>query len=513
MAGIAFSSLRDVWYHNLEKFPRKRAVVCEGVSRSYAECDVLSDRLRRGLAERCGLRKGDRVAIAAPNGLEFFTAYWATMKSGGVVAPVNTRLGTEELAALLDRSEAEILVVHAAHRGALMKAAAGCRRMRHVVGIGFAEGTTPSYEALTAEGGGWDHHPPIAEEDVGILLFTSGTTGLPKGAVMRHGDLLFNNRLAIYAHGLEHSDVHLLAIPMFHPTPVYSLLPTAALTGATVALAPRPDVKEIVDLIERERVTTFFGVPSLFRLLDAYSGLEGRDLGSLRLIAYAGSPMPPVVIGRLRQRFPRARLHNFFGLSETISMTHVLPDADADSRPESIGKALPHIRQRILGEDGLDLPPGEVGELHFHRDNIISGYWKEPDLLAASLRGEWFNTGDLALVDPEGYVYLKGRSKDMIKVAGEQVYGVEVENCIMTHEKVMEAAVIGIAATGIRAHLGELVKAVVVARPGMALTEGEVKRHCMERLASYKVPQVVEFRTELPRNAGGKVLKRLLKEG
>lgn len=513
MPGTTFHSTRDVWYHNLEKFPRKTAVIFDCVPHTYAECDLLSDRLRRALAQQCGFKKGDRLAIAAPNCFEYFIAYWAAVKSGGVVAPVNIRLGTEELGLLIDRSDAETLIVHKSNWPALQKAVAACPKLKHIVGIGFTDGATPSFETMTATGETWDHHPPIAEEDAGILLFTSGTTGIPKGAVMRHGELLFNNRLDIYAHALEHSDVHLLVIPMFHPTPVYSMLPTAALTGATIVLAPRPDVAEIVDLIEKHRVTTFFGVPSLFRLLDAYSGLDKRDLRSLRLIAYAGSPMPPAVIRRLRERFPRVRLHNFFGLSETISMTHVLPDADADTRPESIGKLLPHVRQRILSEDGRDLPPGEIGELHFHRDNVIGGYWKEPGLLEKSMRGEWFNTGDLALVDPDGYVYLKGRSKDMIKVAGEQVYGVEVENCIMTHEKVMEAAVVGVPATGIRAHLGELVKAVIVARPGMTLTESEIKRHCIERLATYKVPQLIEFRADLPRNAGGKVLKRVLKEG
>jgi len=328
---------------------------------------------------------------------------------------------------------------------------------------------------------------------------------------MRHGDLLFNNMLAVYAHGLRHEDVHLLVVPMFHPTATYSLLPTSALLGSTLVLAPTSDIAALARLIQKHRVTTFFGVPALFRLLTTWPGLAGCDLSSLRLVAYAGSPMPVGTVRRLRGIVPGARLHNFFGLTETISMTHVLPDAEAEGRPDSIGKPLPHVRQRILDADGRGLPPGEVGELHFHRDNVICAYWKEPDRLAASMRGDWFNTGDLASVDEEGFVYMRGRSKDMIIVGGENVYALEVENCIATLEGVAEVAVVGVPATGIRAHLGELVKAVVVPEKGVSLGAADVKRHCMERLASYKVPQVVEFREELPRNPGGKVLKRLLR--
>lgn len=174
-------------------------------------------------------------------------------------------------------------------------------------------------------------------------------------------------------------------------------------------------MRYLVDLIHRCRITTFFGVPTMFHFLATLDDIDRLGLGSLCLIAYAGSPMPTVTIQRLREIFPNIWLHNFFGLTETISMTHVLFNADAEQRPESIGKLLPHVRQRIHKADGREAQAGEVGELHFHRDNIIRGYWKEePDRLAESIQGDWFNTGDLAVVDAEGYVVLKGRSKDLI---------------------------------------------------------------------------------------------------
>ena len=511
MSGVPLHSIRDVWYHNLEKFASKPAVIYEGTSYTYRECDLLSDRLRREFAARCDFGKGDRVAVASPNCLGYFITYWAVIKSGGVVVPVNTRLATREREHVLAQSDAQILVVHSSVWQGLRQALSERCPVQHVVGIEFGEAGVTRFESLLEEGGGYDCHPDIAEEDLAIIMHTSGTTGRPKGAMMRHGDLLFNNKLAVYAHGLRHEDVHLLVVPMFHATALYSLLPTSALLGSTIVLARDSRPSYLAKLIEEQRVTTFFAVPMLLGQLCQFGDLDKYDLESLRLIAYAGATMPVATIRRLRGLFPHAMLHNFFGLTETISMTHVLPSRDALVRPESIGKLLPQVSQRIMDEDGRDVGTGQVGKLHFHRTNVICGYWKEPGRLEQSVKGDWFDTGDLAAVDEEGYVYLKGRGKDMIIVGGENVYALEVERCIMTHEGVMDAAVVGVPATGVRIHLGELVKAVVVAGPGADLDEADIKRHCAQNLASYKVPHVVEFRPELPRNPGGKVLKRLLK--
>jgi long-chain acyl-CoA synthetase len=280
--------------------------------------------------------------------------------------------------------------------------------------------------------------------------------------------------------------------------------------GSTIAIAERTDVRYLARVIEKRRVSTFFGVPMMFGLLTQLPDLADFDLSSLRVIAYAGSPMPVGTILKLRELFPGVMLHNFFGLTETISMTHVLPSCDAATHPESIGKLLPQVSQRILDGEGNEVPLGTVGRLHLHRSDIICGYWKEPDRLEQSMRGDWFDTGDLASVDEDGYTCVKGRSKDMVIVGGENVYALEVEQCLMAHEGVLEAAVVGVPATGVRAQLGELVKAFVVPQPDAELTEQDLRRHCAERLATYKVPAYVEFRDALPRNPTGKVLKREL---
>jgi acyl-CoA synthetase (AMP-forming)/AMP-acid ligase II len=298
---------------------------------------------------------------------------------------------------------------------------------------------------------------------------------------------------------------------MYHCTPLYSLMPACAYLGATLAVTSETAAGRQAAEASASGTTVWFGVPTLFHQLAAAPKLEPELLAGVRLLAYAGSPMRPQTIRRLRERWPRLALHNFFGLTETISMTHVLPSCDALERAESVGKVLPEVYVRILDERGAELPRGETGELCFHRSNVIRSYWKQPELLERCFTGDWFRTGDLALEDDDGYLYLQGRSKDMIIVSGENVYAAEVEAAVSSCPGVAEVAVVGVPAEGVRASLGELVKAVVGREPGSDLNELGVKRFCSGELASYKVPHVVEFRNELPCNPAGKVLKEKLK--
>jgi acyl-CoA synthetase (AMP-forming)/AMP-acid ligase II len=508
-------STRDMWENNLPRFPRKTAVVEGDTTLSYAEANERIERLRTAFAARLGIRQHDNVPVLLPNSLEYYLVYWALVKLGAVVVPVNTRLRPEEMRHILRSTDGSVLIAHESLWKTAHAALPDCPNIKTVVSVGFkADGLIPYDELAATEPQPYDP-PAIAPEDLAIIMHTSGTTGVPKGALMRHADLLFNVKCAIIAQSWRHEDVHLLVVPMFHATALYSMLPSSAYLGSTVVIAPRPHVPDLIHLIEKHRCTTFFGVPTLFYWLVHQRELDRHDLSSLRLIAYAGSMMPPQTIHKLRELFPNVELHNFFGLTETISMTHVLPSCDVATHADSIGKPLPDIHQLIIDEDRRPVPRGTVGELCFHRSNVVTGYWKRPGLLEEACF-EWegqpyFNTGDLAVVNEDGYVYLKGRKKDMIIVGGENVYALEVENCILTHEDVMEVAVVGIAATGASAYLGELVKAVVVPKPGRKLGELDIKRHCAARLAGYKVPTLVEFRDALPRNPGGKVLKRELK--
>lgn len=508
MPGLNLPTLVDTWHNTVEKWPRKIAVVVGGASYTYGELDARIARLTARLQAH-GVAKGDRVAVAMPNGIEFYLAYWATLRAGAILAPVNTRLGEPEMRYVFENIAPKVVFLHgdvAAQVGPALPAGP------HRIGVAWP-GAEPFDEAVAA--GGEPSPVDLGPDDWAIIAHTSGTTGVPKGAVMRHGDVRFNTANTVLPFGWRHEDRHLLLVPLFHVTGLYSVVPSSVYLGSTVVIAPRPDPKEVIELIARERVTTFLSVPSFFYLVTSLPNLAEYDLTSLRMIGYSGSPMPVRTIERLRARFPGVRLHNFFGLTETISLTHITPADCAISHANSIGKVLPEVGMQVRREDGTLADPDAIGVLYIHRENVIRGYWNRPGLLEESLTpdGRWFCTGDRARVDGDGFVYLEGREKDMIIVAGENVFALEVERCILQLDGVKEVAVVGAPATGARAYLGELVKAVVVPIEGATLAERDIKRHCVERLASYKVPHLIEFRAALPRNPSGKVLKRELVDG
>jgi acyl-CoA synthetase (AMP-forming)/AMP-acid ligase II len=501
-----FRHIAEIWETVPQRVGDRPGATYLGRTRSYNELYSTTRRISAAYAQRFGLRRGDLIAAAMPNCIEFYLAYWAAVRSGIVVVPINTRLLPRDMLAVAQDVGAKLLLTHED----IWPGLEGLELPTPTVGVEVeAEGVVPFGELAEFDGDA-DACPDIEPDDLMLIMHTSGTTGRPKGALITHANLLFNIRVARDGHELTGDDVHLLVAPMFHCTALYTMLPSSAWLGAQIVIAPAPDLNDIVDLIETQRCTTVFSVPTMFHFMASRPDITERDLKSLRLLGYAGAPMPTGTIKKLRATFPGVKLHNFFGLTETIAMTHVLPDADADTRPDSIGLPLPGIQQRIVREDGTDAGPGEIGELCLGRGNVVGDYWNRPGLMAKSIQGEWFHTGDLALADENGYVYLKGRKKDMIIVGGENVYALEVESVIRKMDGVADVAVVGAPATGLREAMGELVRAVVVPEADAALTELDVKRFCNGKLAGYAVPQLVEFRDALPRNPAGKVVKHEL---
>ncbi|MFW6158650.1 MAG: class I adenylate-forming enzyme family protein [Planctomycetota bacterium] len=501
-----FRHIAELWETAPERHGDTAGAVYDGRTYTYPELHAITERLSAAFVDRFGLERGQFVAVAMPNCIEFYLTYWAAVRMGIVVVPINTRLVGRDMIGVAEDVDAKLLLTH----DELWPSLEGLDIPAPVVGVDIdAEGVVPFAE-LAAHDGAAEPAADLGPDDLILIVHTSGTTGKPKGAMVRHGDLLFNIDVARRAHDLSGDDVHLLVAPMFHCTALYTLLPISAWLGSSIVIAPAPDINDILDLVEAHRCTTLFSVPTMFHFLASRPDIGDRDLRSLRLLAYAGARMPRHTIAKLREEFPWAKLHNFFGLTETIAMTHVLPDAEADRRPDSIGKPLPGVRQRIIDEDSNDVAPGDVGELCFHQSNVVRDYWNRPGLMEASTAGEWFRTGDLATVDDDGYVYLKGREKDMIIVGGENVYATEVEQVIHRMPGVADVAVVGAPATGIREAMGELVKAVIIPEPDAALTELDVKRFCNDKLAAYAVPQIVEFRDALPRTPSGKVVKHEL---
>ena len=455
-----------------------RIAVVDGERRlTYAQADACIAVMAADLLRRAG--DAPLIAGLMPNCLEYVLLYWAVVRVGGRIAPLNTWLKGASLERLLDRLKPDLLIQSPGD-------------------VSMAGGESLS-EAVQAD-----------PDSVAVIMHTSGTTGVPKGAVMRHSDIMFNITTAIHAHGFNESDVNVLTNPFFHCAGFYTSLPLAAYTQTPFVVGVPTRSDELLDLVEREHVTTIMSIPSVFKQLVHARERGAQEVSSLRLLAYAGSPMPVEVVRGLREVFPGVALQNFFGLTETISMTHVLRDEDTDAHPDSIGKPLPGVGARIADADGKDVPPGQAGELMFARENVIAGYFREEERLEASFVEQggrtWFRTGDLAAQDADGFTYLKGRKKDMIIVGGENVYAAELEVFLSSHQGVREAAVKGVPATGARSFLGEQIVAYVVLEDE-TLSERDIRKYCFENVPSYAVPQSVVFLESLPRNPGGKVMK------
>lgn len=500
---------RDFWREAVALAPDRLAVVDGERRMSYREADAVVEQLAAGIAAASGV-VSPMVAVHLPNCLEYYLIYWAVQRLGGVIVPLNTWLKEDSLTGIFQMVEPDLLIVRGPQDDAVLRAAADLP----VFAVEPAGDLRPFAELLETAGAAPE--VKIAPDALSIIMHTSGTTSMPKGAMMRHCDLMFNVAAAINAHDFSPNDVHLLVNPMFHCTALYSSLPTAAYQKAPVVIVGATDPALLMETVQRERITTFLSVPTVFQTILAQVDPAQYDASSLRVMAYAGSPMPVATIRKLRARFPEVALHNFFGLTETISMTHVLRNADCEAHPDSIGRLLPFVEARMVDGEDRDVPPSTPGELLFNREEIIPGYYRQPDRLDEAIveldSRQWFRTGDLAVVDEEGFFYIKGRKKDMIIVGGENVFAVEVEAVLAGHPQVREAAVKGIPASGIRAHLGELIKAFVVPADPQ-LTERELRRHCYEHLPSYKVPTVITFLDALPRNPAGKVVKDELPGG
>ena len=504
-----FKTTREFWNHALQTAPNQLAAVCLDKRLTYAEADTLCKKLAAGLQKAT---KTDRpsVAVCLPNSLEYYLVYWALVKIGGIIVPVNPWLKADSLMTIFDTVKPNALIVQNANDKEAL--ALGVYKTYTEENLRYSQNAPlDMYKEINTK---CNLPAQIAPEDPSIIMHTSGTTSAPKGAVMRHCDLIFNVMTTITAQGFIPSDIHLLVNPMFHCTALYSSLPAAAAQCTPVIITAETQPEPLLKLIQTEKITTFLTVPTILQRIVTFPTLDDYDLSSLRVIGYAGSFMPVKTVRMLQAKFPQANLHNFFGLTETISATHVLDGKDSLERPDSIGKPLPFVRPLIVDENLKECAPGEVGELLFARKNVIQGYWGKPGKLEESLidiNGEtFFRTGDLACNDSEGFAFIKGRKKDMIIVGGENVFAAEVEAAIMLLDSVKEAAVKGVPATGIRESLGELIKAYVVPEPGVKLTEADIRRHCFKTLPSYKIPHIVQFMDALPRNPAGKIQKNLL---
>jgi long-chain acyl-CoA synthetase len=480
------------------KAPDTAAVRLGDAALTYAELDERSARLATLLREQ-GLRQGDRVGVMLPNVLEFPVAYYGVLRAGGTVVPMNVLLKRREIAFYLEDSGAKLLL---AWQGFCEEARDGAAD----AGAELIEVEPASFAELLS---GYKPTSGLAEteeEDTAVILYTSGTTGKPKGAELTHFNLSRNAEIAGRTTCvIEQGDIVLGALPLFHSFGQTVSMNASLRIGATLTLLPKFEPGEALEIMQRDRVTHFYGVPTMYGALLHHPDRESYDASTLRTCITGGASMPVEVLRGFEEAFDCEVLEGY-GLSETspvASSNH----PGRPRKPGSIGTPLEEVEMKVVDEDDNEVPQGEVGEIVIRGHNIMKGYWQRPDATAEAMRGGWFHSGDMAKVDEDGYFFIVDRKKDLIIRGGYNVYPREVEEVLYEHPKIREAAVVGVP----HDEWGEEIGAAVVCHEGEELAPEEVSQYVKERIAAYKYPRIVWFLDDLPKGPTGKILKREIK--
>jgi amino acid adenylation domain-containing protein len=502
--------LHQMFESSARATPDKVALVAEGQRLTYAQIDAQATRLAARLQQR-GVQRGDRVATFLDNSIEAVIGLYAALKCGAVIMPVNPLTKKDKLAYLLDDSRASALIAHAALRADFEDALAQNKSVHTCYVVGD-EGEAPFTDArclpYSSIGDASLVTPPTIDQDLAGIIYTSGSTGHPKGVMLTHLNMVSAARSISTYLELQADDIILCALPLAFDYGLYQIL-MGFLKGATVVLERSFAFPvKVLEVMERERVTVFPGVPTMFSLLMNLKTLRDHPLPHLRKITNTAAALSEEHIRQLRNLFPHALLYSMYGLTECKRVTYLPPD-QLDIRPTSVGRGMPNEELWLVDEDGRRLPNGSTGELVIRGSNVMRGYWEKPEQTAERLKpgpiaGEMIlHSGDIFRTDAEGWLYFVARRDDIIKSRGEKVSPREVENVLYGMPGVLEAAVVGVPDPV----LGEAVKAFVTLKPGVELTEREVIRYCLAHLESFMAPKHVAFVAELPKTDTGKIKK------
>ncbi len=487
--------------------PQHTAVIHNGHRLSYAELDSAARRLAAGLTG-LGVRAGDKVAVMLPNVPEFVIAYFGILKLGGCVVPINTLLKAGEIAHQLEDSDATSIVVDETLLPEAQQALIGAEVCQHgiVVGNQAPPGCHTFQEVLDLSAADFDTVQTMPN-DSAVVLYTAGVSGRPKGAELTHFNLFYNavvtaERLCELTKG----DTSLAVLPLFHAFGQTCVMNATLYAGGTLALLSRFEPDKALQVIERHRVTVLLGVPTMYWYLQHYPGADKYDWSSLRLCCSGGAALAVDLMKQFEERYGLP-IFEGYGLSETSPVAS-FNRIQKPPRPGSIGLPIYGVEMKVVDEEDHVLPPGEMGEIVIRGHNVMKGYYKRPGPTAVAMRGGWFHTGDLGRTDEDGYFYIMGRKKDFLIRGGLNIYAREVETALLAHPAVAEAAVVGIPDEV----MGEEIKAFVVLEQEETVDPEDLIEYARKHMAAYKYPRHIEFRTELPKDAAGKVIKRLLKE-
>ncbi len=493
--------------HHAANRPDKEAVreLAPRRSLSYADLDLRAEALACHL-QQLGIGRGARVALLAHNGAEFFDLQFACGRTGGIAVLLNWRLTVAELAYILDDSAPLLLVHDVDFTGAALALQQRCQ-IPQLLCIDKQAAGNPYEAALAARAGQVARREVLTHDDVVTIMYTSGTTGHPKGAMITHGMNFWNCSNLGTPAGVGMQTVHLSVLPLFHTGGLNCYSNPVLHAGGTVVIMRSFDPGHALRVIgdPAERISHFFGVPAPYQFMLQHAEFAATDLSRLHCAGVGGAPCAlPILQGWAARG---VNLMQGFGMTETSPACIFLDPADALRKLGSTGKPLMHTEARIVNDAGSDCGPDEIGELWVAGPNITPGYWNRPDATAGAFVGRWLKTGDAARQDSEGFYYIVDRWKDMYISGGENVYPAEVENVLYQLPQVAEAAVIGVPSD----KWGEVGLAVLVLKPGQLLDKATVLAHCAGGLARFKLPHDIAFVPELPRNATGKVLKRELR--
>jgi long-chain acyl-CoA synthetase len=500
---------KNVWemFHKAASIYRDQVFLVEGPTRlTFQDTANKGTLMASFLRQRAGLGKGDHVGLLMENSILFIITFWAIQRLGATAVVFNTRLAPSELTRQFQASDLKGLLCSPLLSLKVQEIPSASFAVPQIV-LG------PSWETEVNDRGPGLPSETTQEDEVAIILFTSGTVGLPKGVMITHRNLI-TSALKQGFHFSQYPELEgkvnntVIAAPLFHVLALQEQLMASVFMGRTCILVASYQPQEIVKLFVQERVNILAMTPTMYWMLLHKTPIREARLESIRILVYGGAPMPPDLLGELRQTFPGVKCINGYGLTEA-SVISILKDEFCELRPTSVGQPALCSEVKIAGPSGKALGAEEIGELAVRGALVSRGYYKMPEETAQVYREGWFYTGDMAYRDAEGFLYLVGRTREMINRGGEKVYPVEVENILHLHPKILDVAVFGLPDPV----LGEGVGCAVILRPGAEeFSVGEMRDFCLKYLADYKIPQKIFFVADLPRNPGGKVIKKKLVE-
>jgi long-chain acyl-CoA synthetase len=492
----------------VKKYPDREGFICDNWRLTFKEFDGIVNRIAAGL-EKQGVKRGDHVAVLLGIQLEFPLSFFALMKLGAIVVPLNTRFKGEELAYEINDSESKVLIVDEEYWPFIEFVRDKLKTIEKIFfnGPHVPDETLP-FSLLRENKEDVFTRATLSESDDALIMYTSGTTGKPKGAVLHQRGLVLTAMLVSDFMFLKPGDKMIGCIPLFHITGLNQAMIASIFSGIPCVYMRTFKTKEFLEIMSSEKVTAYIGVINIIWLMVNHPDFDAYDFSNFKTAFFGGSPATEEMVKGIFNKLPNLNISVGYGLTESFGMVCTTPYEDVFRKIKAAGKLLPMVDAKIVDDEGNELPPESIGEIMLRGVKVFKRYWKNQEETKAAITADgWLHTGDIGKIDDEGFLYILDRKKDMINRGGEKIYSLEVENVINSYPKVLEVAIVGVPDKV----MGEAVKAVIALKTGEKGGEEEIKQFCAEHLANYKVPKYVEFVESLPRNPAGKVIKGQLR--